>query len=387
MQHPEFWPLIDAEADGNLGAADAERLQAHLSECDDCTQRLAGARREVAAMQQMLTAPIPPESIIDNVMAGIGQRRRAPAPIRHGLLAGIAANVLTAALLVLLSLGAGVPFGEMILLAAVVALVWGAIKGFTFTQVLRYLPRNIALRAVVFGAGTWVVTVALLGLSSLAGASSELSVPFLIGGSAIHSFMYGFLLSWFCEWFNRGRPPTLPLRPASRGGLAALLVVALVLASSPPAHAGAPSQTTRAGAFTPTPAPDPAGPQDAATETPTEEGTATPSPNSPSTAAQTDTPTPAVPAPSSTPSPTVTASSTSTATPATPTASPTAGAPARPVKKQPVKKQAAKKHTSKRPAASLRAQVRSILPDVINPPGHQTTVQRIHDVIVLLNFL
>lgn len=365
MRHPEYWPLIEAHADGNLQGGEADRLLTHLQECEDCARRLSGARRESSALQRALAAPVPPENMLQNIMAAIEDRGRSTSRLRYGLLAGVAANVLTAALLLALSLGAGAPFGEMLLLATAGALIWGGIKGLAFVQLLPFLPRTIVYRAAVFGFGSWVITVLLLALSSIAGATSDLSTSFLLAGSLTHSLMYALLLSWMYEWFIRGRPPGLPMYPTARAAGTALLIVALMIMSASGAHAGAPGQAVDTGTATPTAT------QELATETPTETVSPTPSPRVPATTVSaetptvTDTPLPATPSSVATPSPTTRSSVRPTAVP----------------------RRHGKKPSRNRPILSARVQVRSILPSIVSPGGHRSTVQRVHDVIVLLNFL
>ena len=194
--HPEFWELIDAHADGALAPAEAARLREHLDICTDCTARLAGARREAAQLRLAFAAPEPPPGLADAVLARVEGRRRRGGALRPALIAGVLGNLVTAAVLLLLSLDAGVSVALMLLVAAVGAVAWGGIKGLAFAGLLRYLPEGTLARGLLFGLGVWALTNALLALAGGFGAQAEYSAPFMLLGSLLHHAAYGLLLSW-----------------------------------------------------------------------------------------------------------------------------------------------------------------------------------------------
>lgn len=379
MPHPEFWPLIDAYADGSLPGEEAERLEEHLRSCeDDCPGRLAGARREALALRTAMAPPEPPADLARSVLARVGEREmRTTRVLRPGVYAGIAANLITAALLLLLSIGSSASFPSMVVVALLGALIWGGIKGAAYAALVRRLPLSIPLQGLLFGLGVWAVTNALLVLTG--GVDNGYTTSFVLVGSLIHHLIYGLLISVLFWRLTSARPRPPALR-RSGGAYTAPCLLAIVALLATPNGAGRHEagslghrQPTSAvslaagGAAMSVSTASPTSTPDLLSPTPTS------SPVSP-TATSTAGPTPTASTPVTTPTPTTTSTPVVTAAPVsvTPVASPAA----------PPRRRAVRHHTP-----STRDQLRSILPAVVAPAAHRTPIQRARDVLQLLNFL
>lgn len=201
--HSEYWAAIDAYADGELPFGAAAELEGHLRTCDaDCAQRVDRARREAPRLRTALTAPPPPPALAEAVFAQTTRRRTAARPaLLPALMAGIAGNLITASVLVALSIGSGAPVGLMLGVAAVGAVLWGGVKGVAFAACLRYLPGNGIVRGVLFGIVLWAATNLALAAAGGFGTTARLSAEFLLLGSLGRSIVYGLLLGWLYELF------------------------------------------------------------------------------------------------------------------------------------------------------------------------------------------
>jgi len=397
MPHPELWPLIDAYADGQLPAEELARLDRHLLDCGDCRTRLTAARREVALFRSALVAGPAPADLLEAIQARINAKPvRARHPLVSGILAGMTANVITAALLVALSAGSRTSVVLMSSVALVVALLWGAIKGVAFAAIREWLPGNVLIRGLVFGLGAWAVWNAVVGAVSTANSGMLFSTPVVLTVSLIHYVMYGLLVSWFYDLFggrteNSGRPPGAlrgsPM-PAMLGLVATLLAGSAGILASP-----TPANTIASG---PTAVESPTvGLNATATSTPTDTPTVGPPAGSTSTATATTSIAPVTPTTSTTPATSAT-SSTSTTTVTTPSATPTLSATPAPsgttttVTPSPQPTATVKRSSPQRIPESrrpVRDQVRDVLPTVIVAPSNRTAYQRVRDVAVLLDFL
>lgn len=218
--HPEYWVQIDALADGALGGAEREHLEAHLSWCADCSRRLAGARREASLLQAAFAPAEPPPELARAVMARVAREEpRAalaemrPAPIERAARrparslwravgAGIAGNLLTAGVLLVLSLGAGASLALMLLVASVGAVVSGGLKGLAFGWGLRFLPGGVLGRGLAFGVVVWAITNLLLAFTGGVGPAAGYSPAFVLLGSLAHHAIYGAILSWLYARFS-----------------------------------------------------------------------------------------------------------------------------------------------------------------------------------------
>lgn len=194
MRHPERWLEIEAYADGALGPAKARDVEEHLRSCTDCTTRLQGVRRENMLLRTALAPPAPPPGLAEQVMARLEGRRK-PA-LRPAVIAGVLVNLVTAALLVGLSLNTGASVALMVAVALVAAVLWGGVKGLLFASLLAVLPGGLLGRGLIFGLGIWAGTNALLALSGGFGSEVEFSPSFVLLGSLFHHVLYGVLLSW-----------------------------------------------------------------------------------------------------------------------------------------------------------------------------------------------
>jgi len=385
MPHPELWPSIDAYADGELPAEELPRLDRHLQDCEDCRSRLAAARREVALFRAALVAGPAPADLLQAIQARVNAKPvRARDPLLSGILAGMTANVITAALLVALSTGSRTSLVLMSTIALVVALLWGAVKGLAFAAVREWLPGNVLIRGLVFGLGAWAVWNAVLGAVSTANSGMLFSTPVVLTVSLIHYVMYGLLLSWFYDLFG-GRTESSSRPPGTLHGSpmpTMLLLLATLLAGSPGILASpTPANTTGS---TPTSVGSPTvdlNPTE--TTTPTETPTAEPSAASASTATATTSVTPFAPVTTTpaTPATSTTTATTPSVTPATSTSTVTPSPRPTAMVKQNSPRRVPE---SRRP---VRDQVRDVLPTVIVAPSHRTAYQRVRDVAVLLDFL
>lgn len=203
MEHTEYWPLIDARADGQLGPEENARLDAHLQGCANCASRLDLAMREVDSLRSALVAADPPRDLVLQVMAAIERREeRRARSIKYAVWAGVLGNLITATALLLLSLGTKTSLIVMLLVAVAGAVVWGSVKGLAFGWGMRYLPGGVLPRGLLFGLATWAVTNLLLGLVGGFGSSMEYALPFVLLGSLLHHLVYGALISWLYDRFT-----------------------------------------------------------------------------------------------------------------------------------------------------------------------------------------
>ncbi len=390
MPHPELWPLIDAYVDDQLPAEDLPRLDRHLQDCEDCRIRLAGARREVALFRSVLIAGPAPADLLEAIQARINAKPgRARHPLVSGILSGMSANVITAALLVALSAGSRTSVVLMSTIALVVALLWGAIKGLAFAAVREWLPSNLLIRGLMFGLGAWAVWNAVVGAVSTANSGMLFSTPVVLGASLIHYVMYGLLVSWFYDLFG-GRTESSSRPPGALRGSplpAMLLLVATLLAGSQGILASPTpaSKTTLGNSQTAEGIPT-VDLKATATDTPTDIPAVTP----------TDTPTVGTTTSSSltvsaTPSATGTAPASSTTSVTAMTTASVSPAPSTTAVTPSPQPTATVKQSSRQPIPesrrSVRDQVRDVLPTVIVARSHRTAYQRVRDVAVLLDFL
>jgi predicted anti-sigma-YlaC factor YlaD len=206
VPHPEYLDMIDAQVEGELSDADRMRLETHAAGCAECAAQWAAARQETALLRAALSSPTAPPDLIRRIMHRVSAQ---PAPAAHSLrramIAGIAGNMLTAALLVMLSLGTQTSFALMLLLALAGAILWGGLKGLAFGSILRLLPENIIVRGLAFGAGVWVITNALLAALGGFTANPDFAPTFIVAGSLIHHLIYGVLTSVLYAWLT-GEP-------------------------------------------------------------------------------------------------------------------------------------------------------------------------------------
>lgn len=395
MAHPELWPLIDAYADGQLPDADLPRLDRHLQDCEDCRIRLAGARREVALFRSALIAGPAPADLLGAIQAQINAKPgRARHPLVSGILAGMTANLITAALLVALSVGSRPSLALMSTIALVVALLWGAIKGLAFAAVREWLPGNVLIRGLVFGLGAWAVWNAVVGAVSTANSGMPFSTPVVLSVSLIHYVMYGLLVGWFYDLFG-GRTESSSRPPGSPRGSplpAMLLLLATLLAGSQGILASPTPASTTTTLGSQTAAGSPTvdlnatatdTPTDTPTDIPTDSATGSPTVGTTASSSLTVTATPSVTG--TTPASPTTSSTTATAPSVTPAPSTTTVTPS-PQPTATVKRRSRQRRIpeSRRP---VRDQVRDVLPTVIVAPSHRTAYQRVRDVAVLLDFL
>lgn len=374
MVHPDLWPLIDAYADGALEGADAERLEEHLRQCEECSLRLAAAQQEVAELRAVLAPADPPADLRPRIMARITDVGRAAArAMRPAIYAGVAANLITATILLLLSLGTRASLPLMLLVALLGALLLGGLKGLAFAVSYRLLPSEVLLRGLLFGLGLWIVSNVLL---AAAGGADSLSLSFVLIGSLIHHLLFGVLISLLYDRITsssgRSRWEGWSRSPRAASCLIAVILLVAPLQSALPrslnlssrasprlaarqalaAPPGSPTSTPDAASITPTATPLP-------TASPTVTATGGPSPT-PSGTAPAATATLTIVTTAGTPSPTAVPS---------PTAAPT---PTR---------------SPRRAHPSAREQLRHVLPAVVAPPAHRTATQRVRDILVLVNFL
>lgn len=389
MDHPENAQDIEAYAEGQLDSEDALRLQRHLEECDSCARYLEASRRENAAFERAFSAADPPMDLVALVGARLrdSERRRDPSPLHRAAL-GIAANIITGSILIALSLGTRASLPIMLLIAAAVAIVWGGVKGLLFAQFTRMLPGGTIIRGVAFGTGIWIVTTILLALAGGFSSDRSFTTSFLLLGSAVHSVVYGLLLSWFYTRFSQGGRSGLPSFSLPVGRTASLLLILGVLAPSivqatsrdtnarpkvqrtfnigaPPlrslaANAGTATQTLITGTPTLTSTPPPVTITLTVTPAPQISPVASPTPVAPTTS------------PVAT---TATAIRTETPIPR-PSPSPQATSPGKQTRS----------HHATHPSA-VREQVRRIFVEVVAPQGPVTFPQRTRSVVLLLNFL
>src|SRR5512143_4355822 len=85
MTHPGFEAQLDAYLDGELAAADARGLEAHLAQCPEC----ARFRDERLELRAAIAAGIPafqaPDVLRQRVRAALKTAARTRAPYRLGL--------------------------------------------------------------------------------------------------------------------------------------------------------------------------------------------------------------------------------------------------------------------------------------------------------------
>lgn len=202
MEHPEYWPYIDALAEGQLVGPDAERLRAHLAGCDDCSRRLQLAEREVSGFREALSPAEPPPDFVRSVMARVEQRdAKAARSLRYAVAAGVAGNLITAAVLLSISLRTTAPVALVVGVALLGALIWGGLKGLCFGWGMRFLPEGLLSRGLFFGALLWAITNGALAVAGGLG-SGDYSVSFVLLGSLAHHLIYGLLISWLYARFT-----------------------------------------------------------------------------------------------------------------------------------------------------------------------------------------
>lgn len=198
--------MIDAYVDGELDRPERERLEAHLTSCPHCRDELAIVQREMSALRAALAAPEPPPGFTARVL---NSAVHPPAAIGvswpRAVAAGVTGNLVTAALLVLLSLGTRASFVLMVTAAIIGSLLWGSVKGLAFRGLLRFMPPGVVTRGLAFGAGIWLVTNLAL-LASGGFSSSSLSPSVVLIGSLVHHLLYGVLLSILYERLPSGMP-------------------------------------------------------------------------------------------------------------------------------------------------------------------------------------
>jgi anti-sigma factor RsiW len=95
-------PFLDEELSGRV----REQIASHLASCPTCRAELEALKADMGLLEQVGTPEVTP-FLVTRVMAGIRQRRH---PVPHGL--GRLVGSLTAALVVVVSIGAGVFFGS-----------------------------------------------------------------------------------------------------------------------------------------------------------------------------------------------------------------------------------------------------------------------------------
>jgi len=62
MPCQELVEVVSAYLDGSLGAADRERLEAHLELCDPCVRYIEQLRETIALSGQVRAEDLPPEA-------------------------------------------------------------------------------------------------------------------------------------------------------------------------------------------------------------------------------------------------------------------------------------------------------------------------------------
>jgi anti-sigma factor RsiW len=95
-------PFLDEELSGGV----REQIASHLASCPACRAELGVLRADMGLLEQVGTPEVTP-FLVTRVMAEIRQRRH---PVPHGF--GRLVRSLTAALVVVVSIGAGVFFGS-----------------------------------------------------------------------------------------------------------------------------------------------------------------------------------------------------------------------------------------------------------------------------------
>jgi anti-sigma factor RsiW len=95
-------PFLDEE----LSGVAREQIASHLASCPACRAELGVLRADMGLLEQVGTPEVTP-FLVTRVMAEIRQRRH---PVPHGF--GRLVGSLTAALVVVVSIGAGVFFGS-----------------------------------------------------------------------------------------------------------------------------------------------------------------------------------------------------------------------------------------------------------------------------------
>jgi anti-sigma factor RsiW len=105
VTHPGFEAQLDAYLDGELAVADARELEAHLSQCSDCT-RLRDGRLELrAAIAAHMPAFQAPDVLRERVRASIKTAARSRTPVRRLNLRGWWQPLAIAASLAIVALG------------------------------------------------------------------------------------------------------------------------------------------------------------------------------------------------------------------------------------------------------------------------------------------
>ena len=95
-------PFLDEELSGGV----REQVTSHLASCPACRSELAAMKADMGLLEQVGTPEVTP-FLVTRVMAEIRQRRD---PVPHGF--GRLVGSLTVALVVVVSIGAGVFFGS-----------------------------------------------------------------------------------------------------------------------------------------------------------------------------------------------------------------------------------------------------------------------------------
>lgn len=202
MEHPENAHLLDAYADGALGPDEAKSMREHLAGCNSCSAYLVASGREIDLLRRALQPAAAPQGLRSRILA---TARAEVMPSRRTLpwavTAGVLGNLVTGVLLVMLSLGTQAPLALMLGAAIVGALLWGGVKGLAFGGLIRFLPRGVVTRGLVFGAGVWLVTNMLLALAGGFG-SSDYSTSLVLLGSLVHHLIYGLLISFLYHRFT-----------------------------------------------------------------------------------------------------------------------------------------------------------------------------------------
>src|SRR5881409_1687130 len=72
MTHPDFEAQLDAYLDGELEAADARELEAHIAQCSECAQ----FRNRRLALRAAIKAQLPPLAAPDVLRQRITPKRR-----------------------------------------------------------------------------------------------------------------------------------------------------------------------------------------------------------------------------------------------------------------------------------------------------------------------
>jgi len=337
----------------------------------------------VASPRSALVAGPAPADLLQTIQARINSESgRTRHPVASGVLAGMTANVITAAILVALSADSGTSLVLMSTVALVVALLWGAVKGLVFAAMREWLPGNVLIRGFVFGLGAWAVWNAIVGAVSTANSGMLFSTPVVLTVSLIHYVIYGLLISWFYNLLG-GRTKGSSRPPGALHGSpmpAMLLLLATLLAGSTGILASPTPTNTIGGSPTAVESPT-VNPNATSADTPTD----TPTVGLPAGSTSAATSSPAVTTTTPTPTTTTPAVTTLKATPAvTPTPSTTTVTPS------PQPTATSKQNASRRIPESrrpVRDQVRDVLPTVLAAPTNRSAYQRVRDVAVLLDFL